>query len=258
MASNTFELQCTRHKQTLRTLHAKLCGRTWQFRIFLIALMMLMASGASGAPQRSEIDPWQSMNRAVFRWNDYFDKLLVRPAAFAYTTFLPRAARQGVGNFFSNLNDVNVLANDVLQLKGRAIVNDSSRLVLNTTLGIGGVFDVASSAGLRKNEEDFGQTLAAWGVGTGPYVMLPVFGASNLRDSAGLVLDTLLNPIQRVEDRSLRVGLFVLIETDARSGVLALDELITGDRYLFVRDAYMQRREFLVSDGMLSDPFGDF
>lgn len=223
-----------------------------------LALLLFQCSNVSAAQQRVDVDPWQSINRAVFRWNDYFDQLLVRPAAFAYTTFLPRAARQGVGNFFSNLNDVNVLVNDLLQLKGPASFNDGGRLLINTTLGVAGIFDVASSAGLRKNEEDFGQTLAAWGVGSGPYVMLPVFGASNARDSVGLVLDTLLNPIQFIEDPSTRFSVFVLNETDSRSGILALDELITGDRYLFVRDAYIQRREFLVSDGMVADPFGDF
>lgn len=223
-----------------------------------LALLLSLCGNVSAAQQRVDVDPLQSINRAVFRWNDYFDQLLVRPAAFAFTTFLPRAARQGVGNFFSNLNDVNVLVNDLLQLKGQASLNDGGRLLMNTTLGVAGIFDVASSVGLRKNEEDFGQTLAAWGVGSGPYVMLPVFDASNARDSVGLVLDTLLNPIQFIEDPSTRFGVFVLNETDSRSGILALDELITGDRYLFVRDAYIQRREFLVSDGMVADPFGDF
>lgn len=227
-------------------------------RAVVLALFVFLSSVSSAAQQRADEDPLQSFNRAVFRWNDYFDQLLVRPAAFAYTTFLPRAARQGVGNFFSNINDVNVLANDLLQLKGHASLKDGGRLLMNSTLGVAGIFDVASGVGLRKNEEDFGQTLAAWGVGSGPYVMLPVFGASNARDSVGLILDTLLNPIQLTEDPSTRFGVFVLNETDSRSGILALDELITGDRYLFVRDAYTQRREFLISDGMLADPFGDF
>ncbi len=194
----------------------------------------------------------------MFKWNDYFDQLVVKPTAFAYTTFLPRFMRQGISNFFSNVDDINVLANDILQLKFAAAAGDSGRLLVNSTVGVGGFLDVASSVGLRKNEEDFGQTLAAWGLGSGPYVMLPVFGASTVRDSFGLVIDTVFNPLQLIEDRSLRLGLFLLDETDSRSDVLALDELITGNRYLFIREAYLQRREYLINDGMLDEPFGDF
>jgi len=194
----------------------------------------------------------------VFKWNDYFDQLVVKPTAFAYTTFLPRFMRQGISNFFSNVDDINVLANDILQLKFAAAAGDSGRLLVNSTVGVAGFLDVASSVGLRKNEEDFGQTLATWGLGSGPYVMLPVFGASTVRDSFGLVIDTVFNPLQLIEDRSLRLGLFLLDETDSRSDVLALDELITGNRYLFIREAYLQRREYLINDGMLDEPFGDF
>ncbi len=190
--------------------------------------------------------------------NDYFDQLIVRPVAAAYNLFVPRIARQGIGNFFSNIDDINVFANDLLQLKFDAAFNDSSRFVINSTLGVAGLIDIASGFGMRKNEEDFGQTLGFWGVGAGPYVMLPVFGASNVRDSFGLVLDTLFNPIQYHDDASLRLTLFLLEETDSRSGLLALDELITGDRYLFVREAYVQRRAYLLQDGQVEDEFGDF
>ena len=216
----------------------------------------LFSCSAVAASQTS--DPWREANTYVFKWNDYFDQLVVKPTAFAYTTFLPRFMRQGIGNFFSNVDDINVLANDILQLKLAAAAGDSGRLLVNSTVGMAGFLDVASSVGLRKNEEDFGQTLAAWGMDSGPYVMLPVFGASTVRDSFGLVIDTVFNPLQLVEDRSLRLGLFLLDETDSRSDVLALDELITGNRYLFIREAYLQRREYLINDGVLDDPFGDF
>ena len=216
----------------------------------------LFSCSSVAASQTS--DPWLEANTYVFKWNDYFDQLVVKPTAFAYTTFLPRFMRQGIGNFFSNVDDINVLANDILQLKFAAAAGDSGRLLVNSTVGVAGFLDVASRVGLRKNEEDFGQTLAAWGMGSGPYVMLPVFGASTVRDSFGLVIDTVFNPLQLVEDRSLRLGLFLLDETDSRSDVLALDELITGNRYLFIREAYLQRREYLINDGVLDDPFGDF
>jgi len=221
------------------------------------ALLLLCIFGIAPAQAQTN-DPWKNTNERVFKLNDYFDRIVVRPVSVAYTTFTPRIARQGIRNIFSNIDDINVLVNDLLQLKFDAALNDSGRLLVNTTLGMGGILDLASGYGLYKNEEDFGQTLGRWGVAAGPYVMLPVFGASNVRDSFGLVLDTLFNPIQYHEDESLRLALFLVRETDSRSGRLALDELITGDRYLFVREAYVQRREYLVTDGQVEDEFGDF
>ncbi len=203
-------------------------------------------------------DPWEGSNQRVFKLNDYFDQLVARPVASTYTLFVPRIARQGIGNFFSNIDDINVFVNDLLQFKFDAALNDSGRLLINSTLGVGGLMDVASGLGMHKNYEDFGQTLGSWGVGPGPYVMLPVFGASNVRDSFGLIVNTLLNPIQYNDDASLRLSLFLLEETDYRAGLLGLDELIAGDRYLFLREAYMQRREYLVKDGKVGDQFGDF
>ncbi len=203
-------------------------------------------------------DPWLETNRRIFRFNDFFDQVLVRPVASSYTLLMPRMARQGVGNFFSNIDDINVFVNDLLQLKMQAALSDSGRFLINSTVGLGGVLDVASSLGLDKNEEDFGQTLGHWGVPSGPYVMLPVFGASNVRDSFGLVLDTLFNPLQYQGDDSIRLSLFVVQEVDTRASLLALDELISGDKYLFIREAYVQRREYLVNDGMVEDGFGDF
>ena len=231
---------------------------TTPFRKTVVACMTVSMLSCSPVAASQVSDPWRKTNTIVFKWNDYFDQLIVKPSAFAYTTFIPRFLRQGIGNFFSNVDDINVLANDILQFKFAAAAGDSSRLLVNSTIGVAGFLDVASTVGLRKNEEDFGQTLAVWGVGSGPYVMLPVFGASTVRDSFGLVLDTVFNPLQLIEDRSLRLGLFLVDETDSRSNVLALDELITGNRYLFIRDAYLQRREYLINDGLLVDPFGDF
>lgn len=203
-------------------------------------------------------DPWRTANERVFRFNDFFDQLLVRPIASTYTIFVPRAARQGIGNFFSNIDDINVFVNDLLQLKFSAAVSDSGRFLINSTLGIAGILDIASDLGLRKNEEDFGQTLGRYGIGTGPYVVLPVFGSSNLRDAFGLVLDTLFNPIQYQDEASLRLTLFLVEEIDSRSGLLALDELVIGNKYLFFREAYVQRREYLLSDGQVEDVFGSF
>ncbi len=203
-------------------------------------------------------DPWENINQRTFAFNDFFDRVLVRPVAITYNTFLPRPVRQGIGNFFSNIDDINVFANDLLQLKFNDALSDSGRFALNTTVGLGGFLDIASNVGLEKNEEDFGQTLGRWGVGSGPYVVLPVFGSSNVRDSLGLVLDTLFNPIQYYDERTVRLTLFAVRELDTRSSLLALDELVGGDKYLFFREAYVQRREYLVKDGQVADSFSDF
>lgn len=221
---------------------------------FVTVLGLLCTAGAAA----QTADPWQRTNEQIFRFNDYFDQLLVKPVARTYTLFVPRVARQGIGNFFSNIDDINVFVNDLLQLKLDDALSDSGRFLINSTIGMGGVFDFATGFGLTKNEEDFGQTLGRWGVGSGPYVMLPVFGASNLRDSMGLVLDTLFNPIQYHEDDSLKITMFLVRETDSRAGLLALDDLISGNRYLFIREAYVQRRQFLVNDGRVEDEFGSF
>ncbi|MEQ9070315.1 MAG: VacJ family lipoprotein [Gimesia chilikensis] len=219
-----------------------------------VLLLVLLCPAAYG----QSYDPWRNTNERVFRFNDYFDTILVRPVAQGYTTFVPRFLRQGIGNFFSNLNDINVFVNDLLQLKLEDAASDGGRFLINSTIGVAGILDVASEWGLDKNQEDFGQTLGAWGVSSGPYVVLPVFGTSTVRDSFGLVLDTLFNPIQYHEEGSVRFSLFIVEEVDFRSGLLALDELVTGDRYLFYREAYLQNREYLVNDGQVEDAFGDF
>ncbi|MCI5108057.1 MAG: VacJ family lipoprotein [Pseudomonadales bacterium] len=223
-------------------------------QIFIASLILF----APLALQAQTNDPWRDTNERIFAFNDFFDRILVRPVATTYTTFVPRFARQGIGNFFSNLNDINVFVNDLLQLKFDAALSDSGRFAINTTLGIVGFIDVASDLGLQKNEEDFGQTLGYWGVESGPYVVLPVFGSSNVRDSFGLVLDTLFNPIQYHDEAEVRLSLFVLQEIDTRASLLSLDELVSGDRYLFFREAYVQRRDYLVADGQVEDEFGGF
>ncbi|MDP1932476.1 MAG: VacJ family lipoprotein [Gammaproteobacteria bacterium] len=203
-------------------------------------------------------DPWESTNTRIYAFNKFLDTWLLRPVAVTYSNVLPGIVRQGIGNFFSNIDDVNVLANDLLQLKLRDAATDSGRLVINSTVGIGGIIDVASSVGLSKNEEDFGQTFGRWGVGSGPYVVLPFFGPSSVRDSVGLVLDTLFNPIQYHNDDSTRSTLLLLGQLDDRASVLAMEGLISGDEYLFIREAYLQQREYLVNDGAYYDDFDDF
>jgi phospholipid-binding lipoprotein MlaA len=166
--------------------------------------------------------------------------------------------RKGVSNFFNNIDDINVVVNDVLQGKGQLALDDSSRFVINTTLGLGGFVDVASTMGLHKHYEDFGQTLAVWGAGDGGYLMLPLFGASTVRDAIGMVPDMLFNPIAWLDERDTRTAFLVVDMVDTRTSYLAAESMITGDRYEFVRNAYMQRRAWLVADGQVTDEFDDF
>jgi len=203
-------------------------------------------------------DPWESTNVRIFAFNKVVDGWLLRPVAIAYNYGMPAIIRQGIGNFFSNIDDVNVLANNILQLKLQDAASDSGRLLINTTVGIGGIIDVASSVGLAKNEEDFGQTFGRWGIGAGPYVVLPFFGPSSARDSVGMVLDNVFNPIQYHNDDSTRSALNGLKLLDNRASVLSMENLISGDEYIFLREAYLQQREFLVSDGAYYDDFEDY
>ena len=220
----------------------------------MFAVSSVLASNAMA----QTLDPWRVSNERIFNFNDFIDEIVVKPVARTYGLFVPRFGRQLIGNFFSNIDDINVFVNDILQLKFDAAVSDCGRFLINSSIGLFGFFDVATGFGLRKNEEDFGQTLAHWGAGTGPYVVLPMFGSSNVRDSFGLVLDTLFNPVQYQNEESLRITFWLLEELDARARVLALDELIVGDEYLFIREAYIQRRGFLISDGRNVEIFGGF
>ena len=232
-------------------------GSNWhlQFAIFFILLLSLLYTPTVSA---QTYDPWREANQRIYAFNDYFDQLLVRPLASSYTFFMPRVVRQGIGNFFSNVRDANIAANNLLQFKYQDALSDTGRFLINTTIGVGGLIDIATSFSLEKHEEDFGQTFGAWGMSSGPYVVLPVFGASNLRDSFGLILDTIFNPLPYIDSTPAKITFFVVEEIDSRSGLLALDELISGDKYLFVREAYVQNREYLVIDGEIEDEFGSF
>lgn len=234
--------------------NVKVLKSTSQVARLAIALLLIGSPHASASD-----DPWQSTNTRIYAFNTFLDGWLLRPVAVAYTNVIPDIVRQGIGNFFSNIDDVNVLANDILQLKLRDAATDSGRLVINSTIGLVGIIDVASSVGLSKNEEDFGQTFGRWGVGSGPYVVIPFFGPSSVRDSFGLVLDTMFNPIQYHKDDSLRTTLLLVNQLDNRASVLSMEGLISGDEYLFVREAYLQQREYLVNDGAVYyDDFDDF
>jgi phospholipid-binding lipoprotein MlaA len=171
---------------------------------------------------------------------------------------MPDIAERGVHNFFENLGDVVTMVNNLLQLKPVEAVQDLSRVVINTTIGIGGLIDVASAMDIPKHDEDFGQTLGAWGVDSGPYLVLPLLGPSSLRDGVGRIPDTMIDPLNQVADDETRTALWVGKVIDKRADLLKRESVITGDRYIFIRDAYLQKREFDVNDGRIPFNSSDF
>jgi phospholipid-binding lipoprotein MlaA len=203
------------------------------------------------APQ----DPWESWNRGVYRINDKLDRAIAKPVAKTYVRIVPHPIQTGVSNFFDNLGTPTVMINDALQGKLKAAGNDLARFLLNSTIGLAGILDPATSAGLDKNNEDFGQTLGKWGVHPGPFVELPLLGPSDLRDAPARLVDAYTNPHAYIRNRPIKWGLYGVYLVEARANLLSLDETLKNvyDPYAFVRDAYLQRRAYLVSDGKISE-----
>jgi len=201
-------------------------------------------------------DPWERMNRSTYAFNDAVDRAVAKPVAKAYVKVMPRFVRTGVSNVFNNLNTLNTIVNDVLQGKMKQAGNDSARFLLNTTFGIGGLYDAASKAGLEFNDEDFGQTFGKWGMKPGPYLVLPLLGPSTTRDTFGKLVDQFTYPVTYLEDDSTRIWIRLVSLLDTRAELLDLDEQIdrSYDRYAFIRNAWLQRREFQVTDGNVEDP----
>ena len=204
---------------------------------------------------KSPQDPWESWNRGVYKFNTVLDNAVAKPVAKTYVRFVPSPLRTGVHNFFTNLETPTVLINDALQGKFLAAASDLGRFALNTTVGLGGILDPATAAGLAHNDEDFGQTLGKWGVHAGPFVELPVLGPSDLRDAPARLVDTYTNPRQYIKNDWIKYGLYLPDLTDRRAQLLPLDETLKNvyDPYAFVRDAFLQRRAYLVSDGKVTE-----
>ncbi|MDO6563839.1 VacJ family lipoprotein [Amphritea sp. 1_MG-2023] len=199
----------------------------------------------------ADVDPWEGFNRSMFGFNDALDRYALKPVARGYKAITPNILEAGIGNFFSNLGDVGSLVNNLLQLKGEAAGQDLGRVVFNTTVGLVGLIDVATPMGLPEHNEDFGQTLGYWGVKTGPYLVLPFLGPSNVRDGIGLIPDSMLDPVGEIDPIPTRNQLYTLRVIDTRMKLLGAEQLLSGDRYTAMRDAYLQRREFLVNDGQI-------
>uniref|UniRef100_UPI0040487C28 MlaA family lipoprotein n=1 Tax=Polynucleobacter sp. TaxID=2029855 RepID=UPI0040487C28 len=223
----------------------------------LLILSVIVMTGCATTQQNervAKIDPFEPMNRAVFSFNEVADDYVIKPIAEAYKFVLPEFARTGVTNFFSNINDVLIGANNLLQGKPAETANDIGRFLINSTIGVLGLFDVATDMGLDKNREDFGQTLGVWGVPDGPYVMLPFFGASNVRDSVGFVVDIETDFILNSNklNRDHKTSSTVLRVINRRADLLDAGQLLEDaafDKYSFVRDGYIQRRRNQIHDG---------
>jgi len=228
-------------------------------RVLVALAMLVLLAGCAGrvaVEDRHPDDPWEGFNRSVFTFNDTLDRAVLKPVARGYRWATPQPVQTGVGNFFSNLGEIRTTLNSLLQGKPGNAGRSTSRFLINSTVGIAGLWDVATPMGVSAEREDFGQTLGVWGVSEGPYLVLPLLGPSTVRDTGGLPLDMVTYPVYYVENDKVRYGLTALRIVDVRAGLLDQEELIQGDRYTFIRDAYLQRRRFEVSDGELGeDPF---
>ncbi len=229
--------------QTLKTIKSLLLTLT---------IALTTASCASVNGPSPEYDPFESYNRAMFSFNDAVDRTVIKPVAAAYRDYVPSPIRTGVSNFFSNLGDILVVLNDLLQGKFSQARDDTIRVVYNTFFGLFGLIDVATYMGLPKNHEDFGQTLAVWGVSDGPYLVLPLLGPSTIRDTAGLLVDAQADPVYNIRDTQARYATVGLKAVDTRADLLGASKVLDQaafDRYAFLRDAYLQRRKHLIYDG---------
>ena len=217
------------------------------------ALTLIVAvSGCATANYRNQQDPFEGFNRTMFSFNDKVDRIAVKPAATVYKNVLPQFVQAGVGNFFGNLGDVWTAVNNLLQGKVEDGLNDFMRVAVNSTFGLAGLLDIGSEAGLQKHHQDFGQTLGFWGVGPGPYVVLPIFGSSTLRDSLATPIDIAGDPWNYKRPIVWRTAGTLLRGIDLRASLLDASSLVEDaaiDRYEFIRDAYLQRRQSKIDDG---------
>jgi phospholipid-binding lipoprotein MlaA len=207
------------------------------------------------AANAADEDPWEGVNRAIFRFNDTVDTYALKPIAQGYEFITPQFLEDGIHNMFKNVGEVTNLANDVLQVKPEAAGVDTARLIFNTTFGLLGFFDVGTKMGLQRNDEDFGQTLGHWGVPSGPFVMLPLFGPSTVRDTFAKYPDTYTQPWRYIDHVPTRNTALAVSVVDTRASLLSAEKLINGDKYIFIRNAYLQNREFKVKDGKVVDDF---
>lgn len=225
--------------------------------LLVIALFTGCATAQTEPAREQNPDPFEGANRVVFAFNDRVDRWLLAPVARGYKFVLPGFAERGVSNFFANLYDLNGIVNAILQGRMKYAAQNTGRFMVNSTVGMFGFIDVASEMGIAPYRTDFGHTLALWGFESGPYIMLPFFGPRTVRSGVGTAFDTVASLQWQINDNTTRNWLFAIEIIDNRAALTAAEDLITGDRYIFIRDAYLQQREYFVSGGVVEDSFSD-
>ncbi|MGG1945897.1 VacJ family lipoprotein [Trinickia sp. NRRL B-1857] len=217
-----------------------------------LALTVAALAGCASVQTPTPGDPLEGLNRTVFKFNDTVDTYALKPVAKGYKWAVPQPVRSSVTNFFSNIGDVYVAANELVELKIADGVGDIMRVVINTVFGVGGLFDVATAAKLPKHSADFGITLGHYGVPSGPYLVLPLLGPSTVRDAAGLVVDYYGNPLSYVHPNGVSWALYGVNLVNTRANLLTTVDVLSAaaiDKYSFIRNAYLQRRQFLITGG---------
>lgn len=241
-------------------------GRVFSRAVLLLVLgvgLLSLGGCASTGGYVDPRDPYEPVNRKIYSFNESLDRAVIKPVAEGYRAVTPEIVDRGVTNFFSNIGDVRSAVNNLLQFKLERALTSTARVVVNSSFGLLGVFDVATSWDLLRAEEDFGQTLGYWGIGSGPYLVLPILGPSSVRDGIGLVGDWHLNLVNHLDDEAWRYGLTGLNIIDTRADLLGASNVLDTaalDPYEFVRDAYLQKRENEVYDGAppLEDDLEEF
>lgn len=234
---------------------------TTRLRVAGITLAVAALAGCATVQNPTKEDPIEGFNRTVFTFNDTLDKYALKPVAKGYVFVTPQPVRDSVTNFFSNIGDVYIAANNLLQLKIADGVSDIMRIVINTIFGVGGLFDVATLAKLPKHDNDLGLTLGHYGVPPGPYLVLPLFGPSTVRDGVGMVGNYFINPLTYVQPDSVSWALYGLNVVNTRANLLNASDVLEGaalDKYSFVRNAYLQRRRYLLTGGNASTGLPDY
>lgn len=221
-----------------------------QLPLLSVLAAVVWLAGCAAAP--SKVDPLEPMNRVLYQIHDVADTAVLKPVAETYVAVIPSLVRTGVSNLFQNIDDLFSALNGMLQGKPDKAGTDFARVMLNTGFGLGGIFDLASQVGMERGNEDFGQTFGVWGFPQGPYLFIPLIGPSSFRDGTGLVVRTALGPIGYIEEEAVRYSLYVLYGVDTRARLLETTTLVEQaalDKYVFIRNAYLQRRRYLVYDG---------
>lgn len=223
-------------------------------------LLVALTVSAEDVETPANADPWESVNRKVFVFNDQVDTYLLKPVAKGYDWITPKMVNRGITNVLSTIGEIPSAGNSLLQGRFQDSGIALARFSINATMGLFGIFDLATLWGIEGQKEDFGQTLAVWGVPAGPYLVLPFFGPSNIRDTGGLAVDIYTNPLDlheaQIDDRESGVIWSVRI-VDRRADLMQFEELIQGDRYIFLRNAYLQQRNYEINNGVVEDNFNE-